>query len=293
MTNARKATGDSCRGRIGGAGVFLAALVATLGSGACTVGDGVGQATGPLFVERCFEGGGDFGTRQQPALYDLKPDYFVGEPIDDIQKNGDENRLVIRLQTEGKKVEADNLLVFDLTHLYSVAQCVRGPVQGENGLVMPFNPEDCYWAPGASWPRIRIGPRRLIRADLAPRIDCPNAYPFDGPSGPVATAVDVASNLAAVPVPPDDWPSWIELSALGSAGRPAVDPQDREPVAPTFKVGFGQTLRAEAFHLELMDDRVVQAELQGMRVPRAEIFGSLDGFFEFRLERGQGAQTFP
>ena len=58
-------------------------------------------------------------------------------------------------------------------------------------------------------------------------------------------------------------------------------------------MNFGQRLRAN-FHIVLGDDRMLTAIKMMVDPPPAPtIGGTLDGNFDFDLQRGQGAQTFP
>jgi len=80
-------------------------LLAPLG---CTVGEGTGAAKGKLYLKNCSGTAkaptGDLGSLLVPADFDLNPNFFVGEPIEDIKPMGSDNRLVIRMQDAGKRV---------------------------------------------------------------------------------------------------------------------------------------------------------------------------------------------
>ena len=130
---------------------------------------------------------------------------------------------------------------------------------------------------------MRIGPNMPIRAALALRSTCPTAILVG-----TARDGDGARIDAVVPVPPEQWRSWIDLRQFGSAER-------GKPVSPTFTVEFNERLAAERFHVDLIDDRVIAAEKRREPPPigAPDLLGFMDGDFDFRLERGQGAQTFP
>jgi hypothetical protein len=253
--------------------ILPALLLAALG-GACTVGDGQGEAFGTLYVKGC-RGEGDFGMPTAPAVYNLRPAFFAGEPTEDIKKDGTRNRIVIRLQDSGKSLESNDFLQFDVVNSYQVASCLSGPDKLDEA-TRAF----CHWPPTQAWPRLRIGPNLPIRASLTLRQTCPLATL-------VGTARDGEGGRidAVVPLPPEQWRSWIELSEFGSALN--------QSVSPTFRVRFNERLRAERFHVDLVDDRVIEAERRRDPLPESEMTGMLDGNFDFELERGQGAQTFP
>ena len=262
--------------------MMACAIGATCLAAACTVGDGTGEAKGQIYLQHCFgsvaEPGGDYGTPEMPRDFELSVGFYAGEPIEDIKKKGSDNRLIVRMQNAGRRIEDNDVLVFDMMN-WRVAQCLHGnPDDLADAMVKRF----CDWAPGKTWPRMRVGPDLPIKANLALRKSCPgNTYV-------VAAARDLSlANPAATAA---DWGSWIELRAFGDA-VPDSDKTGR--VDPTFKVEFGQRLFAEAFHVDLMDERVVHAEKRGELPPDPDMRASLDGNFDFFLQRGQGAQTFP
>jgi hypothetical protein len=273
--------------RLLAAAAVLTAAAAVLAG--CTVGEGSGEAYGQLFVNSCSPSGGDYGEAMVRADYTLHPDFFAGEPIEDIRKNGGENRIVIRVETFPKRVRRrpgvppggpfKDQLIFDIRSL-QVAMCVR------SAALMTPNPalaSFCDISAGDGIPRIRVGPEQPIRVAFAPHATCPgNIYVVATAKGddPVVAGV-------AMPLAPAQWPSWIKLESFGSAASAAIDE------GTNFKVEFGERLHAVDFQLDLEDDRVLQAPDLHDPVPASEINGNLKGYFDFDLERGQGAQTFP
>jgi hypothetical protein len=253
------------------------ALTAGLGLlvGGCTVGEGTGQASGPLYVKGCSNDDPDWGAPDMPRFYDLRPEFFAGEPVEDIKPDGIRNRIVIRLQDSGKSLEFDDFLQFDIVNSYQVAQCLRTMTKADE-----ITGSFCYWPPGQAWPRMRIGPNLPIRASLALHETCPLATLVG-----TARDADGARPDLVEPLPPDQWRSWIEISEFGTARR--------RDVSPNFRVEFNERLRAESFQVDLIDDRVVEALRRREPPPPPDLVGRLSGNFDFELERGQGAQTFP
>jgi hypothetical protein len=247
-------------------------LTLAIGMAGCTVGDGVGAASGQLYVKGCNDNG-DWGQPGMLRDYDLRPEFYAGEPTEDIKEDGSRNRIVIRLQDSGKSLEANDFLQFDVVNSYQVARCLRGMIDESTRAF-------CHFAPGATWPRLRIGPNMPIQASLALHETCPLATVVG-----TARDGDGARIDAIVPLAPELWRSWIELSEFGSA-------RNRD-VPPNFRVEFNERLKAESFHVELVDDRIIEAERLRLPQPDPELLGVLDGTFDFELERGQGAQTFP
>ena len=261
------------------AGLGAALLLAPLG---CTVGEGRGAAKGKLYLKNC-EGTAkvptkDLGTPTMLANFDLNPNFFVGEPIEDIKPMGSDNRLVIRLLDAGKRLEDNDVMIFDMDS-FRVAQCVRGvPAVLATDALKRF----CAYEPGKTWPRLRVGPGFPIRASMALRKSCPG--------NPYVVAAARGTSAGTETAPAAQWDSWIELREFGEAAVRSGD-----DVNPGFKVEFGERLFADSFHLELVDDKTLRAQLDhnALVVPEPDIKGTVDGFFDFLLERGQGAQTFP
>ena len=287
-------------------------LAVSLGSGGCTVGSGTGSAKGMLFDVGC----NSTTTLDPPGKeYSLDPKFFAGQPIEDVCpapgpcSGPHMNRLVIRMQRTGNRVEVNDTLYFDVENAYKVAQCVRGPTKDDaapwdhrsisaaDGTLMPSLPW-CDWNAGATAdggapdagavadagvgadggapvamaaPRARINLSTLdyVRASLAPLYTC----------------VEARSVAVALPG------SWIEFQDFGAAieAGPAAM---RAAIQGDFKVDFGERLHA-SFHLILGDQAVEYAIQTRVSVPDQRIGGSLDGEFDFDLDRGRAAQPFP
>jgi hypothetical protein len=246
---------------------------------ACSVGDGAGQANGLLFVVACGVNGENYGTPESPKEFRLSPEFFAGEPIEDIGEGPRTNRLLIRMQRSGNRIEVSDILYFDVQNAYEIARCVRGGTANA-----PEALDFCDWsdvppaestlpgcqpaAPGMR-ARIRINDVGKMRSSLSPLFTCNTART-------VAVAVE----------------GWIDFIAFGRATQPDKAPELRDPVAHDFKVDFGERLSAN-FHLVLRDQAVVTAEREMDPVPEERIGGVLDGCFDFELERGRAAQPFP
>jgi hypothetical protein len=286
---------------------IAAAASLMLGTAACTVGSGAGSATGELYVVGCDKSN-DYA---MPSPFSLDPTFFAGEPIEDVCPvpltcmGPHMNRLVIRLQRTGNSVEVNDTLYFDVDNSLQVALCLQGKlnngqptwdtrlVTAADGSTIP-NLRWCDWtarpdggaddagtvdagavdaAAGdagapivktAMYPRINLSTQDYVRASLDPLNACDEA------------------RAVAVALPG----SWIEFQNFGSAEDPNTTPTN------DFKVNFGERLRAN-FHLILGDQAVEYAIQNRYAVPPARIGGSLDGYFDFDLERGRAAQPFP
>lgn len=272
--------------KIPGSRSLLPVLLAA--SGACGVGEGVGVVTGELFVRECTPEGNYGDGPEFMAAYEMDPEFFVGEPIEDVRKDGLENRIVIRVETVGRRVRQSrgitaggplkDQLILDID-VYPVARCIRAAALGA-----PLDTEltrYCLVTPGDPRPRVRVGPEQPIRVNFIPRASCPrNSYVIGAARGDDPRPMGVR-----VPVTPADWLSHVTWTDFGRAASTDID--------ATFTVEFGDRLRAESFQLFIDDDKVLKAELEERLLPMPEIRAQLSGRFDFDLERGQGAQTFP
>jgi hypothetical protein len=262
-------------------------LLTALAPLACQVGQGSGDVFGPLFIENCQ---GDvrsgsvrksFGmSPTEPKVYHLNPGFFAAEPIQDIAIGPKTNRLIIRIQTTGRRREANDIVRFDVPDSREVARCIRGRLIPGTGQP-DYDTKECFW--GANGPRVRIGPEALVRSYFTPNFTC---------NAPV-----VGTGVSTVPTAPNGgmWESWIEFEHFGTAEQPSVPPEQRTAVSDEFKVEFDQRLTVRAMHVKLQDDAYVRAVLDMTPLPMHPplISGDLEGQFDFDMQRGQGAQTFP
>jgi hypothetical protein len=263
---------------------LLAAAVAGPLAG-CTAGQGEGHAVGALFITACTvvrKEVSDRGTPAQPELFDLKPGFFAGEPIQDVSQVARVNRIIIRLQPNGRRREVNDVLTFDIPNSREVARCVRGRIRTEGGVNVPdYDTANCLQGPLG--PKLRIAPDGLVRASLSPAATCNNP---------------VVASATSTPMPPapGEWDSSITLVDFGSAASLEA-PEMRAPIDDAFEVAVGERLRATAFSLKLEDDEVVKYLRMyppgAALVPVPRIGGTMLGDFDFDLQRGRGAQTFP
>ena len=279
-------------GRVPVVAIGLAAVA--VGVGGCTVGSGTGAANGPVWVLGCsskLPAPGNLGTKDDPYNFSLEPTFFAGEPIEDVSMTVRENRLVIRMQRNTGPIEFNDTLAFDIQNSLQVARCVRGATVGGVG---DWDMADatmgawCDWSgagggadggaadggTGVPRARIQLTEGGYVQASLALLQTCP---------------LDEGASLVG-----HSKSGWIEFLDFGSAAQPNLDPALRTPFDPgtDFKVNFGERLRAN-FHIELEDDRVIVARRMNLPLPSPRIGGTLDGRFDFDLERGRAAQPFP
>ena len=278
---------------------------AVLGVSACSVGKGVGAASGTLYEYGCSKDGdycsspGVCGTEATPVPYDLRPSFFAGEPIDDLRllHPGSaimNNRLTIRLQRSGKEIEQNDVLTVDITTSYEVARCVRGRVDKDTGL-NDWDEANCFRASDTGPGRMRVQFDSPVRVGLVLKATCTANLVASAVSAPVPL------NYASTPNPvvtDGSWASWVEFQEFGSAEQSNRVPNERDAVLNTFRVELGQRIYATTFALTLVDDEVVNAAITNLPRPASRIGGTLGGDpttgrFDFDLQRGQGAQFFP
>jgi hypothetical protein len=277
-------------------GLGLGGLVATLAGTGCTVGSGSGKAEGDLFILGCDKEGNPYGavdlndpTMVQPMFYNLRPSFFAGEPIEDTSSGVPTNRLIIRMQRDGRGIEVNDTLYFDIRNTFEVARCVRGRI--DNG-VPDWLPDDrvldyrgerienwCDWSAGGENPRIRLHPDGLIRASLVPLDTCPIPAIGAGTGGARVTGIAVDG--------------WIQFTVFGSANQPTLPAEMRSELSADYKVAFEDDLEADFDIPNLADERTVLAPRRLEPVPPFQRMGGhLTGEFEFKFLRGRAAQAF-
>jgi hypothetical protein len=246
----------------------LASLALALLVG-CGVGAGSGSAEGPMTMDDCGGPGKTFPPPEAPQDYNLAPKFFAAEQLLDLSGGQTKsNRLIIRLQANGRQREANDVLQFDIADVYEVARCLRGNSDAGGPALDPNN---------CAGGRIRIGIGALIHAYLIPNLKCSTKMQmYDH----VGTAISTMQANGGA------WESFIEIQAFGKATG--------GDLKPAFKIDIDDRLQGR-FTLQFEDDAVVSAQLDPLmpRVPPSHIHGSMMGDFEFQMQRGQGAQTFP
>ena len=200
------------------------------------------------------------------------------------------NRITIRLQHSGKQIENTDALFFDVVNSYEVARCVRGREIAVPGQPNQHDYDDryCFRASATGPARVRISVViGIIHSTLSPRATC---------TRPVAATADDVFPVNGVVQTVDNgaWESWVEFADFGSAAQN----EQADPTARTADQSRVQD-RAErpVVRLGLLADpagqKVVTAEVALQPAPNPDIGGSLTGYFDFDLKRGQGAQIFP
>jgi hypothetical protein len=293
----------------------------------CTVGSGSGSAVGTLMDVGCNSA----GAYSTLTPFSLSPTFFAGEPIEDVcpppgNCSGPHmNRLVIRMQRTGNRIEVNDVLYFDVLNTLKVAECVRGAVvngmpdwdtrlvTGSDGSLIPGLPW-CDWnaadyvltpdggaldggasdggasdggAPDAGV-TVSDGGVPLVMTLPYARINLSTQDYVQASLAPLYTCVEARSVGVALPG------SWIEFRDFGNAIENNVPPDQRGDLSQMgdYRVDFGQRLRAN-FHLLLGDQAVEHAIQTRERTPDLRIKGQLDGSFDFDLDRGRAAQPFP
>jgi hypothetical protein len=297
--------------------VALSACV--LAAAGCTVGGGSGSAKGSLWVTGCSDNlsSPNLGTPTAPAAYDLQPTFFAGEPIEDLATGAThKNRLILRMQRTGLAIQYNDTLYFDVENSYEVARCVRGrTINGQpdwklsEPLYNQTRVDWCDWTGyaftdgGAVDAAIDGGPPDAGGGDAGASdggasLDGGMSVMAQYPKIHVTPDTDLRSSLALLTSCPtanvsaDASGGWIQFMDFGSAEQGDVPAEMRSAVDPDFVINFGGRLRAN-FHLDLQDAQVIYARENNLPAPDPLIGATLDGFFDFILERGRAAQVFP
>jgi hypothetical protein len=256
---------------------------------ACSIGSGTGTVTGSLQVSACtFDSSGNPLPFAYGNPYNMKPGFFVGEPFDSnpITAPGfPANQMIIRVQPGGTRLEFSDSLVLWVLDSAQAARCMRGAMVDGTP-----DPAVCDRSPASLGPngegRLLIGmTSEMAFGSFVLNASCPNAYLSADALGACNDGTSSCPDVSLCP----GHGSWVSFSHFGNL------PGDPTQVIPSsFKVNDGERIAASAFHLELCDVATVQARLLNMVPdPKPVITGTLDGSFDFELQRGQAGQAFP
>ncbi len=205
---------------------------------ACTacVGDGTGSLVGTLYLKGCTLTS-DFGSLAAPKAYNMHPNFFVADPINvpPMENNGvgnpplhPVNKVTIRVQPSGKRIEEADLLFVDVADDAQVA-AMRGEA-------------------------MTIGPTTVVRASLTLSETCPNAEvtpELDGTmtftkfgSGDVANGIEFGDSLDAT-----FSFDVVDRRAitLGGVGSVPVDPAAAGHLEGNFSFVVRQGLAAQPY----------------------------------------------
>lgn len=261
----------------------LASICCAATTVGCAVGDGTGRVTGTIEATQC-EFGDSSGGLSGP--FDLEADFFAAVPIDADSILGPAfpaNQMIIRVQHSGARLENANALMFWIFDSAKVARCLRGESPGG---VQEWDDSYCDRSDAARPPRLLIGmTREMVSAFFVLNARCPIAFLSANALG-VCAAPD--SNCPDVAICPGRG-SWITFANFGD-----IESDKNKAIDAGYKVNDGKRIAAPAFHVELCDAATVNDAINRL-VPltKPRIMGTLEGFFDFKLERGQAGQPFP
>ncbi|MDB4964675.1 MAG: hypothetical protein JWN44_364 [Myxococcales bacterium] len=94
-----------------------------LAAAGCGLGDGTGTLAGTLFLSGCTHEA-DYGIGGAPAGYDMKPTYFVADPINALASSKPlhpVNKLILRVQPSGNRTDESDLLFINIADVAQVA----------------------------------------------------------------------------------------------------------------------------------------------------------------------------
>jgi hypothetical protein len=151
----------------------LVILFTALGAAGCfSLGDGKGSLAGALFVRSCTSDT-DYGSSVATRPYDMKPTFFVAAPIDDFARPHPMNRLSVREQPTGNRVEEADAMILMIANVRDVAVAL--------GQAIP------------------VGPSTNVRATLSLNQLCPSAEVALELDGTVAFSNFGSATATAVP----------------------------------------------------------------------------------------------
>jgi hypothetical protein len=131
--------------------VAVLGVAAALGVSGCGLGDGTGTLAGTLFLRGCTHEA-DYGAMDAPATYDMRPSYFVADPVNALASSRPLhpiNKVSLRVQPSGNRPDETDLLYIAVADDAQVAAVVGQPMT--------------------------IGPTTNVRASLTLNETCPDA----------------------------------------------------------------------------------------------------------------------
>lgn len=225
----------------------LALVPALLGSlAACDggVGSGVGSVDGSIYVRQCAQrpavgssNRGDaysLGSAAAPAAYNMNPTFFAAEPIDDFPRLYPNNRLNIRVQSDGARIEQADVLFINIGSVRPVAEALGTPV--------------------------RVGPNTNVRATLSLNQSCQQPEVSPALEGEI-TFTQLGSATAGGRIDPNFRISYedplqasfdlrvidVRAATLGGVGVVPTDPALGGALTGNFEFIVYQGQRAQAF----------------------------------------------
>src|SRR5262245_54211743 len=103
------------------------ALVAVVLLAGCGFGEGKGALSGTLYVRNCTSDE-DFGQLGGEAMFDLEPSFFIANPVDDFDRPNPMNRLAIRIQSTGNRVEEADAFLINIASVREIAAQLGSPI---------------------------------------------------------------------------------------------------------------------------------------------------------------------
>jgi hypothetical protein len=299
--------------------LMVAASMATLG---CSVGSGSGSASGSLFAFAC-NGEVSYGkmvssSTALPIPYDLKPTFFAGLPLEDLQQGPQAmNQIDFRMQSTGLLQMYTDTLEFDVLNSYEVARCVRGRTQGGQPDYLVYQPLPltlatmnnpapmtlwCDWS-GMAFSTDGGAPDAAVPGvpDAGTALDGGMSMTASAPRIHLTPYTDIHATLSLGQTCPGGlnagigMDGWIQFQNFGAAEQSDRPPADRDMIGfnPPFVINYGDRIRAN-FDVVIGDPRVANAVQNGTTPPTSSaIGGELAGFIDFDLARGRSGQPFP
>jgi hypothetical protein len=129
----------------------LFGLVALSSVAGCGIGNGTGKLAGALFLRGCTHDG-DYGVLGAPATYDMRPSYFVADPVNALASARPlhpVNKVSMRVQPSGNRADEADLLYVTIADDAGVAAALNQTMA--------------------------IGPTSNVRASLTLNETCPHA----------------------------------------------------------------------------------------------------------------------
>jgi len=209
----------------------------------CALGEGEGAVDGQVFIRQCARRSSvgaaatanvyAFGEAGAPVAYSMQPSFFAAEPIDDFPRLMPKNRLNMRVQSDGSRIEQADVLFVNLSDTREVALAL--------GQDLP------------------VGPNTNVRATLSLNQSCPTPEALPALEGTIRFTEFGDANLGRVE--PNFRISWgdrlqasfsfrvidVRAATLGGLGSVPLEPAVGGELAGFFDFIVRQGQRAQSY----------------------------------------------
>lgn len=269
------------------------------------IGKGDGWVTGTLWLDNCKDGKPLGESFDAPKDFDLRVNFFSGEPMEDSNKSEEQRRngLTLRIQNTSNNVEVSDGLLLQLVDLGLAAQSFARaePIPISTSDICPGGNcalvEDDLRASIYLFSTCPDGRQPLTGSSytLSPASSDPSCLQSTGQKAPECPTLTEADRQELLQLCESDFNDRSSYDAIGRLlGNACLflchlgDARRGQDVNELggFRMSFGDRV-AGILSMRIVDGRAVNLR------SCAAAAGEMRGMFDFDLARGRSAQSFP